>query len=219
MQAWLGGKSFFLIQMLLTFGSHCNRHFWDIQLKMLRLPNFNNFFQLVLTKFFKSNKKVLFASFPRMDLAKNFNTTPLTLTLASQSFCKTIIWKLYGRHSQMKSSYGNSMELKKWMLIGMDYLWYIEKLVFHIISIQIMGQSYGANTSVLWNNYGHWVAIALPYDEKHQLFFPYIFFRLHFAKRRFHISSVSSLSLPIPFPHIGNIWPKLCHIIPIVLFW
>ena len=30
------------------------------------------------------------------------------------------------------------------MLIGMDYLWYIEKLVFHIISIQIMGQSYGA---------------------------------------------------------------------------
>ena len=44
----------FLIQMPLTFGGRCNRYFWDIRLKMLRFPNFNMLFQLVLTKFFKS---------------------------------------------------------------------------------------------------------------------------------------------------------------------
>ena len=37
-------KSFFLIQMLTTFGSRYNRYFWDIRL------NFNVLFQLVLTK-------------------------------------------------------------------------------------------------------------------------------------------------------------------------
>ena len=46
-------KVVFLIQMLLTFGGRCNRYFWDIRLKILRLPNFNMLFQLVLTKFFK----------------------------------------------------------------------------------------------------------------------------------------------------------------------
>ena len=44
-------KVVFLTQMLLTFGGLCNRYFWDIRLKILRLPNFNMFFQL---KFFKS---------------------------------------------------------------------------------------------------------------------------------------------------------------------
>ena len=40
--------------MLLTFGGRCNRYFWDIRLKILRLPKFNMLFQLVLTKVFKS---------------------------------------------------------------------------------------------------------------------------------------------------------------------
>ena len=47
-------KVVFLKQMLLTFGGRYNRCFWDIRLKILRLPNFNMLFQLVLTKFFKS---------------------------------------------------------------------------------------------------------------------------------------------------------------------
>ena len=47
-------KVVFLTQMLLTFGGRCNRYFWDMRLKMLRLPNFNMRSQLVLTKFFKS---------------------------------------------------------------------------------------------------------------------------------------------------------------------
>ena len=46
-------KVVFLIQMLLTFGGRYNRSFWDTRLKMLGLLNFNMFFQLVLTKFFK----------------------------------------------------------------------------------------------------------------------------------------------------------------------
>ena len=39
-----------VIQKLLTFGGRCNRYLWDIRLKMLRLPNFDMLFQLVLTK-------------------------------------------------------------------------------------------------------------------------------------------------------------------------
>ena len=54
MQAWLDGKSCFSYStlMLPTFGCRCNRCFWDIRLKMLRLPEFNMLFQPVLTKFF-----------------------------------------------------------------------------------------------------------------------------------------------------------------------
>ena len=55
MQAWLGGKVVFLIQMLLIFGGRCNRYYWDIRLKILRLLNFNMLFQLVLQKFSKAN--------------------------------------------------------------------------------------------------------------------------------------------------------------------
>ena len=52
MQAWLDDKFkvVFLIQMFPTVGGRCNRYFWDIRLKILRLPNFNILFQLVLTK-------------------------------------------------------------------------------------------------------------------------------------------------------------------------
>ena len=51
MQAWLGGKVVFLIQMLLTFGRRGYRYFWDVRLTIVR---FNMLFQPVLTKFFKS---------------------------------------------------------------------------------------------------------------------------------------------------------------------
>ena len=64
--AWLDGKSCFShhVQMLLTFGGLCNRYFWDIRLKMVRLPNFNMLFQLVLRKFFKSE---LSSYLPKVD--------------------------------------------------------------------------------------------------------------------------------------------------------
>ena len=42
-------------------------------------------------------------------------------------------------------------------VIGMDYLWHIEKLVSHIISIQVMAQ--------LCQCYGISLDIALPYNE------------------------------------------------------
>ena len=41
-------------------------------------------------------KNVHFAGFLSMYLAKNLNTAPLSFVLASHSFCKTIMWKLYG---------------------------------------------------------------------------------------------------------------------------
>ena len=39
----------------------CNRYFWDISLKIYRLPNFNMLLQIVRTKFFKSK---LFSCLP-----------------------------------------------------------------------------------------------------------------------------------------------------------
>ena len=42
------------IQILLIFGSRCNRFFWDIRLKICRLTNYcNMLFQVLLTKFSK----------------------------------------------------------------------------------------------------------------------------------------------------------------------
>ena len=60
---WMA-KVVFLKQMLPTFGGRCNRYFWDIGLKILRLPNFDMLFQLVLAKFFKSE---LFSCLPKVD--------------------------------------------------------------------------------------------------------------------------------------------------------
>ena len=44
----------FLKQILLFSSGWYDRHFWDIWLKIYRLPNFIMLFQLVLTTFFKS---------------------------------------------------------------------------------------------------------------------------------------------------------------------
>ena len=45
----------FLILILLVLGGRCNLYFWNIRLKINRLPNFNMLFQLELTKFSKAN--------------------------------------------------------------------------------------------------------------------------------------------------------------------
>ena len=68
-------KVVFLIQLLLTFGGRCNRYFWDIRLKILRLPNFNILFQLVLSKFFKSK---LFSCLPKVDHVIKWCKEPIT---------------------------------------------------------------------------------------------------------------------------------------------
>ena len=60
---WLA-KVVFLMQMLPTFSGHCNRYFGDIQLKILRLPNSNVVFPLVLTKF---SKHELLSFLPKVD--------------------------------------------------------------------------------------------------------------------------------------------------------
>ena len=63
MQGWPDGKSCFSHSKPPTFGGRCNRYFWDIGLNILRLPNFNMVFQLVLTKFFK---RELFSCLPNV---------------------------------------------------------------------------------------------------------------------------------------------------------
>ena len=88
MQVWPGVKScfFFSIQMLQTFRGRCNRCFWDIRLKMLRLPNFNMVFNLVLTNFFKSE---LFSCLPKVDLL---------ITVMQRAYCEPWaslrVWKI-----------------------------------------------------------------------------------------------------------------------------
>ena len=55
---WMA-KVVFLIQMLPTFGSHCMNYcfFWGIGLKILRLPNLNMLFQLLLC--FRDYRKLI----------------------------------------------------------------------------------------------------------------------------------------------------------------
>ena len=69
----------FLIQILLIFRGRCNRYFWDIRLKMYRLPNFNILFQVVLTKFFKFK---LFSCLPKVDHVINWCKRPITCPFA-----------------------------------------------------------------------------------------------------------------------------------------
>ena len=89
----------FLIQILLIFGGRWIRYFSDIRLKILRLPNFNMPFQLVLTKFFKSK---LFSRLPKADhmitvMQRAYSITVLyTVLLNSISTfkicCDSICW-------------------------------------------------------------------------------------------------------------------------------
>ena len=73
-------KVVFLIQMLLTFGGRYNRYFWDIRLKILRLPNFNMLFQLFLTKFFKSE---LFSCLPTVGHVIKSCKEPIAFSIAN----------------------------------------------------------------------------------------------------------------------------------------
>ena len=56
-----------LIQIHLIFSGRYNPYFWDIRLKIYRLPN-NIVFQLMLTKFFKGK---LFLCWPKVNHMTN----------------------------------------------------------------------------------------------------------------------------------------------------
>ena len=73
-------KVVFLKQMLLTFGGRYNRYFWDIRLNILRLTNFNMLFQLVLTKFFKSE---LFSCLPTVGRVIKSCKEPIAFSIAN----------------------------------------------------------------------------------------------------------------------------------------
>ena len=78
----ISAKVVFLIQILLTFGVRCNRYFWEIRLKILRSPNFNMLFQLVLTKCFKSE---LFSCLPKVGHVIKSCKEPIMLSNKSLS--------------------------------------------------------------------------------------------------------------------------------------
>ena len=89
---WMDGKSCFLMQTPPTFGGRCNHYFWGIRRRILRLPNFNMLFQLVLTKFFRSE---LFSCLPKVDhviksckepkLSENFTLSSINPSSGSRS--------------------------------------------------------------------------------------------------------------------------------------
>ena len=64
----------FLIQIRPIFGGLWNRYFWGIRLKICRSPNFYMLFQLVLTKFFKSE---LLSCSPKVDHVINYCKRPI----------------------------------------------------------------------------------------------------------------------------------------------
>ena len=61
----------------------------------------------------------------------------------------------------------------------MDNLWNKDKKTSHTISKEILQKT---NMSILWEMYGECTPIDLPYNEEHQLFFPYVSHSLNFAK-------------------------------------
>ena len=66
-------RLFFSYKSLIpTFGGRCNRYFWDIRLKILRLPNFNILFQLVLNKIFQKWTVFVFTESWSRDQVNNF---------------------------------------------------------------------------------------------------------------------------------------------------
>ena len=75
-----------------------------------------------------------------------------------------VIWKSYGA--------------KKVRSAGMDNLWNNDKKTSHTISKEILQKT---NMSILWEMYGECTPIDLPYNEEHQLFFPYVSHSLNFA--------------------------------------
>ena len=86
---WMG-KVVYPIQMHPTFGGRCNRYFWDIRVKLLRLPNFNMLFQLLLTKCFKSE---LFLCWPKVSHAIKSCKEPIMVLpfyCISTAFCRVI---------------------------------------------------------------------------------------------------------------------------------
>ena len=90
-------KVVFLKQILPTFGGSCNRCFWNIWLKILRLPNFNMLFQLVRAKCFK---RELFSCLPKVDhviksCKEPINQQMLILINNSCSIKKCICFSLF----------------------------------------------------------------------------------------------------------------------------
>ena len=89
-------KLFFFIQILLIFGGRCNRYFWDIRLKIYRLPYFSiMLFQLVLTKVFN---RELFPFLPKIDhqpiiepeKIKSLPSTVVVMLLTESHFRKSL---------------------------------------------------------------------------------------------------------------------------------
>ena len=86
-------KVVFLKQMLPTFGGRCNRCFWDIRLKILRLPNFNMLFSFCWQNFSKVNCFLVY----RKSITWSSHTEPIALypvhTFKCVLFCEVEMYQ------------------------------------------------------------------------------------------------------------------------------
>lgn len=69
-------KLLYLIQILPTFGGHCNRDFWDLRLKILRLPYFNILFECANKIFQKWTVFVFTESWSRDQVLQRAHSAP-----------------------------------------------------------------------------------------------------------------------------------------------
>ena len=72
------------------FRGSCNRYYWCIRLKILRLPNFNMLFQLVLTKFFISE---LFLCLPKVGHVIKWCKEPIPIVPIPPRAFVILFWK------------------------------------------------------------------------------------------------------------------------------
>lgn len=154
----------------------------------------------------------------------------MEIFLSPQTSHRTSAWETYGQQDFKNYYYRVFIPYSSHRFIMMGNLWDIFKIfvgwhgnlwnstvwISHIIPIDKEDRGH---VSLLRDMYGEHIPIALPYNGQRQVFFPYTPRSLKFGKIWPHTSSISSSDLPIPFPHMGQIWPKLSHIIPILLLW
>ena len=86
-QACLDGKICLSHTNASNFGGRCNRYFSDIGPKLLRLPNFDMLFQLVLTKF---SKRELFSCLPKVDHVIKSCKEPIVFAREREITCHPI---------------------------------------------------------------------------------------------------------------------------------
>ena len=126
----------FLTQMLLTFGGRCNRHFWDIRLKILRLPLLICSFSLCWQKFsevncFRVYGKLITWSSHAKSLLVNMHPIKDTSIISPRGlsgYKRTLFFVVVLVAMQIFPSYFTLLQPESFLLLSRrERGWYLEK--------------------------------------------------------------------------------------------